>query len=505
MRILSLASLFLTGCAKLPALQSPQPRVALTDTANTELGELVCELQAALPSDEQAFMPLGEGFDALAARLALINLAEKSIDVQYYLYHNDTVGRLFTQHLIEASERGVQVRLLVDDMATNWKDQAFSVVDHYPNMEVKIFNPFSIRGLFRSAQFLTNFSRANHRMHNKALIVDNQMAIVGGRNIGDEYYAHGSVQFSDLDMLITNGATHALSDVFDRYWNSDQVYPIAQISKAEWLTPKLKSLVDEQLKNAFLEPEAAAYLTALSGADFLTQARDDSLSWYSGQVSVFADWPNRRLESDGDHNLLALLRPSLDAARDELIIISPYFVPGPAGVNYLGDKVKQGVAVSVVTNSLAATDVSAVHAGYSRYRYALLKAGVTLYEMKANQVRTKKSLVGSSKSSLHAKTYIVDRQSVFVGSMNLDPRSVNINTETGVIFESRELAGNLLDQSIRHGLNQHWQVRLVNDSLAWFDESNTSNTPNFTHEPEVGLLMRGWIQVLKLFPIDSQL
>ncbi|MFC4360816.1 phospholipase D family protein [Simiduia curdlanivorans] len=506
-RLFSLVSLviFQLGCASLPE-QEPRPEVlSFKNTQATRLGELAAHINADTTPPQQAFIPLNDGREALVARLALILQAEKSIDVQYYLYHNDTVGRLFTQYLIEASQRGVRVRLLVDDMATNWRDKDFAIIDQYPNIEVRLFNPFSVRGALRSTQFLFDFSRVNHRMHNKALIVDNQMAIAGGRNIGNQYFSKGGVQFADMDMLVTASATEDLSNVFDRYWNSDQVYPISQLVPLNTLTEQDRKAVQQVLIDSLTTPESKQYVRELVQTDFYRRAKDNQLRWFYGSVDIYADPPDKRLDKNKDAYLISMLKPSLDSAKKSLFILSPYFVPGDQGVAYLAQKVKQGVEVTVVTNSLAATDVSAVHAGYSRYRQALLEAGVVLYEIKAVQGKTDKHWLGSSKSSLHAKTYIVDEHTTFVGSMNLDPRSIEINTETGVIFHDTKLAKHLLEQINSGPDGRYWQLRLHKGRVAWFESDNFGREPDFTTEPQTSFLNRVWITFIGLFPIESQL
>jgi len=506
-RLVSLVALvfFQLGCASLPE-QEPRPEVlSFKHTQATPLGELAAHINADAAPHQQAFIPLNDGREALVARLALILQAEKSIDVQYYLYHNDTVGRLFTQYLIEASQRGVRVRLLVDDMATNWRDKDFAVIDQYPNIEVRLFNPFSIRGALRSTQFLFDFSRVNHRMHNKALIVDNQMAIVGGRNIGNQYFSKGGVQFADLDMLVTAKATKDLSNVFDQYWNSDQVYPMSRLVTLNSLTERDRKAVHQFLIDSLATPEAMQYVQELEQTDFYQRAKHNQLRWFYGSVDIYADPPDKRLDKNKEVFLISLLKPSLDSAKESLFILSPYFVPGDQGVAYLAEKVKQGVEVTVVTNSLAATDVSAVHAGYSRYRQALLEAGVALFEIKAVQGKADKRWLGSSKSSLHAKTYIVDEHTTFVGSMNLDPRSIEINTETGVIFHDALLAKHLIEQIDGGSDGRYWQLRLHQGRVAWFESDNFGSEPDFTTEPQTGFLSRAWITFIGLFPIESQL
>lgn len=505
LNIVTLLLLVQTGCSSLPSRQGIEPSIGIESTESTSLGKFSSLLNENVSADEEAYIPLMNGHDALVARLSMIQHAEKSIDVQYYLYHNDTAGRLLTQYLLEAARRGVRVRMLIDDMATSWRDEEFAIVDSHPNIEVRLYNPFAVRGAFRFTQFISDFSRVNHRMHNKALIADNQVAIIGGRNIGDEYFSHGGVQFSDMDMLVTQPATRKLSRVFDNYWNSEYVYPIDMLVNTQGLTSKRRNKLQNTLEYSLMAPEATTYIEALKSSSFYAQVQAEKLQWFEGKVDVFADVPDKFLQSKNEDHLIALLKPSLDAAKKSLFIISPYFVPGDKGVAYLAQKVQQGVEVSVVTNSLAATDVRSVHAGYSRYRKRLLKAGVKIYELKSHVEKSGKSILGSNKSSLHAKTYVVDESVTFVGSMNLDPRSMDINTETGVIFNDPILAQYLVDKIGQNSTGIYWTLKLQNGNIGWYESTNKTNIPDYTAEPQTGFLARCWIGFLGLLPIESQL
>lgn len=465
------------------------------------MSRLVDQIKARLAGRAPAFLPLLPGHDALAARLALIEMAEQSIDAQYYIYRRDTVGLVFTEYLLRAADRGVRVRLLIDDTNTAFRNRFFAEIDQYPNVSVRAYNPFRLRGWWRLGELLLDFARVNRRMHNKALIVDGRLAVVGGRNIGDEYYSRGAVQFADLDMLLVNGAVAQLQQLFNRYWTSRQVEPLAHLLPLVLRTIDKRKRLARQLRKALATDEAQAYLAALARAHFLRRAARGKLRWFQGEVKVYADPPDK-----GRHNgLLSLLRPLVDAAREQLLIISPYFVPGRRGVDYLARRVCDGLSVTVLTNSLAATDVSAVHAGYARYRRKLLAAGVSLLEAKpfGGRKTRKQKLLGRRRSSLHAKTYVVDNRYVFVGSLNMDPRSFAINTETLVVFDAPELAQELT--AALADADDHYRLALAGRRLRWFDADNDTGPPDYAADPASSLGLRLWIQVLKLLPIERQL
>jgi putative cardiolipin synthase len=449
-----LGLLLQAGCASLPTDYPRSSSTALTDTGDTRLGQASSRLLAGHP-EVSGILLLDRGTDAFLARLALAEAAERSLDIQYYIWHGDTTGKVLLERVLRAADRGVRVRLLLDDIGTAADDRNLLAIDRHPNVEVRLFNPVAARST-RLLGMMADFSRVNRRMHNKSFTADSQVMIVGGRNIGDEYFeARPDIEFADLDLLAIGPVVGEASRQFDLYWNSPLAFPIPAIARS---TPS-----DEDMQQAlaglraFVQSQAhAGYAEALRSSELAEKLTAGSLAFSYGRARVVADDPTKILQESADDSshLLPSLLPELASLRSELVLVSPYFVPGDAGVARLRSLSQRGVKVRVLTNSLASTDVPAVHAGYQRYRRALIEAGVELYELKpgaALDTRNgaaagsgpgsgKRHLSGSSRASLHAKAMVFDRRALFVGSMNLDPRSVFTNTEIGVVVEQAELA-----------------------------------------------------------------
>ena len=484
----------LAGCASLPAIERV-PTSALGDTADTRLGRALAPAVGAHPG-LSGIHPLANGRDAFAARVLLAAAAQRSLDVQYYIWRPDTTGSLLCEALWQAAERGVRVRLLIDDNNTKGLDDSIAALDAHPNIEVRLFNPYASRS-FRVGQMLTDFSRLNRRMHNKSFTADNQAAIVGGRNVGDEYYGGESeVEFADLDALAVGAVVPEVSATFDAYWNSASAYPAANLlppapAESAALVRKAWSQLNER-------PEAARYVEALRRTELVQRLLAGNLPLEWTRARVIADDPSKVLHPPErkDLHLLPLLEAAIGRPERELDLVSPYFVPAEEGTAALVALAQRGVRVRVLTNSLAATDVSPVHAGYAKYREDLLRGGVQLYELKPAPA-DREAAAGGSSASLHAKTFAVDRSRVFVGSFNFDPRSARLNTEMGVLIDSAALAGRLSSALDRDLPRQAYAVRLVDGRLEW-----TEGEARYSAEPGTGFFKSLWIGFLSILPIE---
>lgn len=501
------------ACATLPENVGRKETFAYTDTADTRLGREIQREEAAHPG-ESGFHLLGNGLDAFVARAVLAHVAERSIDVQYYLYHDDLVGRLLTWQLLQAADRGVRVRLLVDDMDLAGRDLSAAALDSHPNVEVRIFNPFS-RKTGRTSQYLTRMGSVTRRMHNKSFTVDSQAAILGGRNIGNEYFeADPDLAFADLDVIGVGPVARDVSTAFDRYWNSELAYPVS-VLVSEPPTPEDIAQKRQQLNEFVAAQAGSVYLKALRNSALADKLRKNEVRYSWGNAVVVYDRPEKMLHDKGEkqYQLAPQLRPYVEGVQKELIVFSPYFVPGEAGTAFLTDLVARGVRVRILTNSLASNDVSVVHAGYAGYRKPLLRGGVELYEMNRTlsreQREEKKGAGGSSKASLHAKSFVYDRERVFIGSMNLDPRAVVHNTEIGVVLTSPEIAqgmGSWFDNNI---VQLAFRLELKRDedgseTLLW--HGIVDGTPRtFDVDPYTGFWKRLGIGFLGILPIESQL
>ncbi len=506
--------LALTGCAMLPSQEGRPESYALTDTENTAIARATAAQEAAHPG-LSGFRPLPNGVDAILARIALAEHAERSLDVQYYIWHDDLTGRQFAGALLRAADRGVRVRILIDDVGVSANDENLLALDTHEKIEIRLFNPIASRGM-RTIGTLTDMQRVNRRMHNKSYIADNQIAILGGRNIGDEYFdAKADVAFGDLDVLTIGQSVNDVSKAFDQYWNAAVTYPIAALLGRKGDAAKLPPL--REALNRYLVSENDNPYVQLAVNRLTTQMAKGEVEYYWGNADLLFDDPAKvtRDPDDVEGHLMTKFADTGISGKRELFIISPYFVPGEQGEKVLSGLAKSGVEVTILTNSLAATDVGAVHAGYKKYREALVAAGVKLYELKpsANQIEREKRdkmAVSGSRASLHAKTYIFDRKAVFIGSLNLDPRSVRLNTEIGLVCQSAELAEDMLV-----ALNQSidllaYRLVLKTDAdgdreLVWLDKAADGRVREFTDEPEVGAWRKLGVWFLGLLPIESQL
>lgn len=512
LRLIAFASLagLLPACAnQLPQLsdsQKPNSWSLPIAGPDTTLGQALDPLLRIHPNQSGVY-PLTDGVDAFVARLAVIGAATTSIDLQYYIYHGDETGQLLTWSLMQAAERGVRVRLLLDDMNTSGKDSALALLSEHPNVEVRLFNPFLNR-LLRGWEFLGNFARANRRMHNKSLTVDGLTTIVGGRNIGDEYFsANQSVDFGDFDLLAIGPVVAEISSQFDLYWNSQAAYPAASLippSDLSW--SEAKPQIDAVMKRY----QHSEYVQRLKNANIIDELSRVKKPLYWGKAYALFDHPSKanpnlrenQLELGGlpESYMLPQLKKVLDQAQQRLVLVSPYFVPGQAGVDLLTRYQQNGVKVRVITNSLAATDVVAVHSGYQKYRQPLLQAGIEIQEVRVDANSKPGSWSGSSKVSLHAKTFYVDDKTLFVGSFNLDPRSAALNTELGIVIESEALVNWLTNNFTQQLAKTTYRVELNDGKMIWTGEDGVH-----THEPKASLWRRMGAALLAFLPIEQQL
>ncbi len=454
-------------------------------------------------------MPLGSY--SLDARIELAQRARHSLDVQYYLIQNDKTGRLLLRNLRDAALRGVRVRLLVDDLYTFGGDPLFVGLAAFPNVEVRLFNPFCCGRdglLSKYVASLPEFGRLNHRMHNKLFIADGAMVVAGGRNIADEYFMRSMTDnFVDMDAFIVGAVVPQLAAIFDAYWNSPYVYPAELIiaappDRAE-RRREFDRLVDdgEQMMAVELPPiDILGYGPISEDLD----AGRLGLNW--GKAQAFADPPAKvTATSDDMARSMSVTMSVMDlvmASKHEVVISSPYFIPGPLGVRTFGELRERNVKVTILTNSLAANDEPLVHTGYSRYRVDLLKSGVDLYELSPTRIQRNKRLMlpGTSLGRLHAKTAVIDRSVVFIGSMNLDPRSANKNTELGIIAENPQLAREVIRVITISKLQSAYRLRFAPDgaSLEWLTMDDEGEVV-LTEEPDATVFLR--LQNLLLGPL----
>lgn len=511
-RGLAALALALAGCAGLPPpVDKPESRaLAAADSP------LARQVRAAAPDALQSGLrPLIDGAEAFDALAALIDHAERTLDLQYYLVRGDGSSLGLLQRVrVAAAERAVRVRLLVDDLNTAGEEPLLLALAREPRIEVRLYNPLPA-GRFSTATrvlaSLTELPRINRRMHNKMLVADNALAVTGGRNLGDAYFLRSpSSNFVDLDVLVAGPVVRALSASFDRYWNDALAYPVQAIAGAGAASapPPTPNPLDAAPPDAVRERLAANAWSAAIGAGHLPP-----LEW--APVRLLVDPPSKiaaaAAGADPPPAAGQTLADDLDSlmrqARQEVIVISPYFVPGERGMALAHELRARGVALRVLTNSLSSTDAPAVHIGYARYREALLAQGVELHELKRQlgTPRTKLGDYGSSNASLHSKALVIDRRVAVIGSMNMDPRSDRLNTELGLVIRSPDIARQIAALHDDVSRCCAWHVRRDGDgALAW----HAAGPPPRTHrggEPDAGLWLQFVLRLLAPFAPEEML
>ena len=499
----------------LPPLPERAFTAALKPAPDSDLARIA---DRSRPSPELTgfrLMPLGSY--ALDTRVQLAQHAKQSLDVQYYLIQNDMTGRLVMRNLRDAALRGVRVRLLVDDLYTTGGDVMFRTFAAFENVEVRLFNPFCCGRQSLATKYvasLNDFGRLNHRMHNKLFIADGAMVVAGGRNIADEYFMRSMTDnFVDMDVLVVGDVVPKLQTIFDAYWNSSHVYPVESIIAGDAdrseLQRRLNGIVDEgeQMMAVNLPP-----IDILGYGPIREDLDSGQLGLVWGKANAFADSPEKvAATTDEMARSMSVSMNVMDLiwkSHEDVVISSPYFIPGETGVLAFGELRKRGVTIAILTNSLASNDEPVVHTGYSRYRAALLKAGVDLYELSPTRILRNKRLMfpGASLGRLHAKTAVIDRSIVFIGSMNLDPRSASKNTELGIIAECPPLAKEVIRVIHISKLQSAYRLRFGPDgeTLQWLTMDDDGDVV-LIEEPDTTLFTRFQNMLFAPFVPEQQL
>jgi len=512
----------LTGCGSLPKPRPEWSQHQPVDTQGTTWARTVAPQVVEHPGSSGVAL-LRYGLDALSARLALIDTAERTLDLQYYVWLPDAAGQLLAERVLRAADRGVRVRILLDDVGGTASDKVLLALDAHTNVEVRIFNPIANR-TFRKLSSILDFSRVNRRMHNKSFTADTTTTIMGGRNLAESYFAfcEDETRFVDYEVITTGPVVKDVATLFERFWYSPSAIPI------QALTPKSISPAELAEIRASLTAKVGV-TTNLPGfevvraSDIAAAVRRHDLPLEWGPVQLLRDLPEKVTTDPDDPSthLLPALRAAVNETTGELVVVSPYFVPGKKGMEFFLSLRRRGVRVVVLSNSLAANDVTLVHTGYRRYRKPLLRAGVEIWEMKPNveiraaaqqNVAAPHPKSGEPKSTLHAKSLIFDEQTLFVGSFNLDPRSASLNTEMGLIIHVPKLARTTA-QALEEQLPQNaYHLDFVPDSgprkesghIVWLSQEN-GHEVRYTHEPHATFSKRFKVWLLGFLPIESQL
>lgn len=505
--------LLLSACASIREEYAATPSQAFDRPEETKLGRAYAEAQSRHPG-LSGFRLINNGSSALLTRAALADVAERSIDFQSYIYDDDDIGKFLLERLIAAADRGVRVRMLLDDQELGLNDSLLVLINSHPNIEVRTFNPFPDRTRWsRWFQLLSRLEHLGKRMHNKVFAVDGHAAILGGRNISNRYFeGQSDSNFRDFDLVAFGPIVKQVSAHFDEYWNSSIAVPVAAYPEGVG-DRRLADYAKELRESA--DPEIGPFAEYRSrSAEFeqrVLKGQDD-LIWATGTAVAEPPIRQKAGETKSSSEIARTLAIVRQNAKTEMTVETAYFVPTQRGVEVLADLVKRGVRVRILTNSLASTDVVPVHAGYARYREALLDAGVELHEYRTDAPRptgVRQLLrVGRSESALHAKAIVFDRRMVWIGSANFDPRSRRLNTEDGFLIESEALAKRVLDTMERDlGPENSWRVTLEKDPdsgqkrLYWTGLRN-GQMIRLEDEPDVTRGRKASLRVYSLIPED---
>ena len=498
-----------TGCTTINFDYPRKESSVIRDTGDTLLAQKLAGISNLHPAGNSGFHPLENGIDALTARLILAERAERSIDLQYYLIKDDIVGKVFLRALLGAADRGVRVRILLDDFFIQGQDAALVAIDSHQNIQVRIFNPFNRGTAGRLISSVTSFNRINRRMHNKSFTVDNQVTVIGGRNIADEYFgAREDVNFADLDVVGVGPIVQEVSNMFDIYWKHETALPALAFMK-ELDDPKAElKRIRSDLEKSYQYIVTSEYADAVTNKILEFIDTDPTIFSWAPFEFVY-DSPDKGIKSRSRDapSITVPINECLSSAKSEIQIISPYFVPRSTGVSTLGEIQSQGVQVTILTNSMAANNHLAVHSGYAPFRKPLLKHGVKIYEVRpeANMSGAEILAASGAKATLHTKSFIVDRKELFIGSFNFDPRSANINTEMGVIVKNPDLA-NYFARRIEAALPfQTYEVFLNKDKKLRWRGIDNGRTVIYDQEPNTKFSKRFMTSVLGLLPIKGQL
>jgi putative cardiolipin synthase len=500
---LAAAALLIASCATVPKDYPRTESTAFQLHESTSIGKDLAGLAAQHPG-ESGLAIIRRGRMAFTARVALADLAEKTLDVQYFLWEPDATGRILADRLMRAADRGVRVRILIDDVNLKDRDAGIAALDAHPNVEIRLFNPFAHRGSHLLG-FLTDFDRVNHRMHNKLMVMDNALVIVGGRNMSDPYFeVDPRANFRDLDIAAAGPVVRDLSGVFDRFWNGDWSVPIAAVVDRPYGEADYRAHVQRKRE----EIAKGGYPHPLD--EDVAKLKSELSSIVRGFIwaPAHAVYDDPASMSDQSGRVMhTLLYQRFDRLQTELLIESAYFIPLDRGVAKLKELVDRGVRVRVLTNSLASNDVIAAFAGYSKRREAMARNGVELYELRPEPGPVRKRLFGgSSRAGLHTKAIVFDRKDVFIGSFNLDARSSAINTEAGLYVESPALAAQVIE-FMNEGIDPDISFRLELDKkgkLYWVAEDE--GTPlRYDKDPMTTFLQRFTAGFIRLLPVDTQL
>jgi putative cardiolipin synthase len=483
------------------------PSAAFPDHARTVIGAFL-DKAAADHSGQSGFAIFPDGRQAFTSRIAMTELAERTLDLQYFVWDADATGRILAQHLVHAADRGVRVRILIDDFYMKGRDAILAALDAHPKVEVRIFNPFARRSR-RMLDFIADFNRVNHRMHNKLFVMDNSVVIVGGRNIGDSYFeVHQETNFRDMDVFAVGPIVRKASAVFDQFWNGDWAVPAKALVRWTSTEADLEAVLETARHQTAAKPYPYPLDEEVATLKVELMTIFNRLVWAQGHM-IFDD-PDEIREHGRTVTMTEGFYRRIHRLESELLIEVPYFVVRQRGLDAVRRLRERGVRIRVLTNSLASNNVLAAHAGHAKHRKELIAAGVELYELRSDPPVKKRTfhLTGSAsaRSTLHCKAFVFDRKDVFIGSLNLDPRSGDINTEAGLYIESPELAHQMVSYMNGGVLAQvSYRVLLDADGRLYWVAETEGKAVRYDRDPKSTSWQRAKAMLIGMLPVMNQL
>jgi putative cardiolipin synthase len=501
--------LWLAGCATLPDDLQQSPSQVNQDPEQTLLGALIAETA---PEDKtlSGVELLADPGEAFSTRFAIAGFAEKTLDMQYYLWKGDLAGQLLLWRVLEAADRGVRVRFLIDDIFHAGRDESYALLNTHPNAEVRVFNPMANRGAARNLNFLVNKKHLNHRMHNKIFMADNAVAVLGGRNIGNDYFGIDTkANFFDLDVLTVGQGAREAGAAFDEYWNSKYAVPIEVLHKKTYTEADLEAQ-RKKLSNSLLKLDALPYALEMESTETLENLKKwrDRLTWTEAHVVVD---PLERFEGQGESALVEFAQGWVKEIDHEFLAESAYLIPSEQGLDNMRKMSDRGVRVRLLTNSLMSNNHLTAHSGYMKYRKAMLKAGVELHELRAD-AELREHFKANKKDSevpagIHTKSFVIDGQQALIGSFNFDPRSRDLNSEIGLVVSNKAFAQKVVEEMNRdfHPENSYRLLLDENEKLRWEITNPDGSTTVFKHDPGASIWKRMGARILSWLPIEKEL
>jgi putative cardiolipin synthase len=500
---------FLHGCASLPDDLEQVPSHGWRYPEQTMLGAFVAETA---PSDLSlsGVELLADAGEAFNTRFAIASFAQETLDMQYYLWKGDLVGQLLLWRALEAADRGVRVRFLIDDIYHSGRDESYASLDAHPNFEVRIFNPMANRGIARNLNFLINKRELNHRMHNKIFLADNAVGVLGGRNIGNDYFGvDTNANFFDLDVLTVGVGAVQAGAAFDEYWNSQKAVPISILHDREYTSAEIEA-GRERLRQSLIKMDVLPFVLSLEKDETLEKLKlwREKLIWTQAHVVVD---PLERFEGQGQSAIIDFMADKIESIDQEFIAESAYLIPSPEGIENMAQLVDRGVRVRLLTNSLMSNNHLTAHSGYMKYRKRLLKAGVELHELRADATLREHFKANQDDeevpAGIHTKSFVIDGQQALIGSFNFDPRSRDLNSEIGLVVNGKEFAEQVLFEMNRDFDPANSYRLFLNEKgkLRWELKSPDGSSIIYTRDPGASIWKRAGARILSWLPIEKEL